>query len=244
MIDSTFVAKVAELSQVQEFVVDEKTFTSKQVYEVKPEPKKLVSIFSVVSLAGFAELVRQKLDVLKDSSVRYAIHVKDHLTVNLVSLDTDEHGRRQLLAGATPVPFEGFKFGAYLDHESFVIGVASKFSGTPDRDYVIDVASSITSGAARTSEDDGLQQTVAVQRGMKLKGNVAVRNRVELAPFRTFPEVGQPISPFLFRLKGDADNETPTLALFDADGGKWKLAAIQEIQKYIEKLNLGLPIVA
>jgi hypothetical protein len=35
----------------------------------------------------------------------------------------------------------------------------------------------------------------------------------------------------------------PRIALFAADGGKWKLEAINSIKKYFQDLELGVPII-
>ena len=47
-------------------------------------------------------------------------------------------------------------------------------------------------------------------------------NPVMLRPYRTFAEVEQPASQFVFRIDKNAE-----MALFSADGGKWHLNAIK-----------------
>ena len=55
-------------------------------------------------------------------------------------------------------------------------------------------------------------------------------NPVTLRPYRTFNEVEQPASQFIFRI-----NKMANLALFEADGGKWQLEAIGNIARYLAK---------
>ena len=55
-------------------------------------------------------------------------------------------------------------------------------------------------------------------------------NPVELAPYRTFPEVEQPISKFIFRMQ-----EGPRAALYEADGGAWRNKAILSIKEYLQE---------
>ena len=63
--------------------------------------------------------------------------------------------------------------------------------------------------------------------------DVVVPNPVTLAPYRTFLEVEQPASKFIFRIK-----EGGQLALFEADGGAWQHEAILNIKNYlIEQLK-------
>ena len=59
---------------------------------------------------------------------------------------------------------------------------------------------------------------------------------VNLAPFRTFAEVDQPISKFLFRMRREGNHVSA--ALFEADGGAWRLEAMKNIAEY---LGFNLP---
>jgi hypothetical protein len=76
--------------------------------------------------------------------------------------------------------------------------------------------------------DSGITQEVTVQRGAAFKESVEVKARVALKPFRTFRELDQPASDFIFRVKDGAQ-----LALFEADGGAWKISAIGLISEWL-----------
>ncbi|MDL2276354.1 hypothetical protein LJC02_01750, partial [Breznakia sp. OttesenSCG-928-G09] len=52
----------------------------------------------------------------------------------------------------------------------------------------------------------------------------------KVAPFRTFAEVEQPNSRFLLRVR-----EGGEMALFEADGGAWKLEAQNNVSTFIRK---------
>lgn len=67
---------------------------------------------------------------------------------------------------------------------------------------------------------------------------VDVPNQVKLQPFRTFAEVKQPESEFVFRLKKSGENIYA--GIFEADGGAWKLEAIKRIKGYLEKELSGM----
>ena len=54
---------------------------------------------------------------------------------------------------------------------------------------------------------------------------------VLLAPFRTFPEIDQVPSQFIFRMR---ENRGVEMALFEADGGAWEMETIQRIKIYLE----------
>ena len=101
-----------------------------------------------------------------------------------------------------------------------------------DRTYLLNIASRITGETVVQSEDNGAAQKVAVRQGPALKEQVDVRPVVLLAPFRTFSEVTQVVSPFLFRVK-QSGNEIPTMTLFEADGGAWQVDAIRNIAYFL-----------
>ena len=245
MIDKSFIEKVAELAEVQEFTSPDLDgnihhFTSKGLVEVQPKPPSLPEGVEVCTLSGFAALVEEKIDDLKTAD--FFIHVVDHRTVELVAADTDKYGRRLTLITAKPVEFEGFRFGQWITQEDFIIAVAARFAATDDKQYVLATASSLTTAATSVSEDDGFTQSATVKAGMKTAETIKLKGVVELAPFRTFPEVGQPISSFVFRAK-----QTPTgpnLMLVEADGGKWKIDAINEVRSALSKMALEPTIVA
>ena len=67
--------------------------------------------------------------------------------------------------------------------------------------------------------------------GVTTKAEVIVPNPVVLKPFRTFSEADQPESKFVFRLHKDDDGVTA--ALIEADGGAWKVQAMQNIAAYL-----------
>lgn len=82
--------------------------------------------------------------------------------------------------------------------------------------------------AVNTIGDDGVSQSVVAKMGVATVGNVKVPNPVLLKPYRTFVEVEQPESNFIFRMR-----KGPECALFEADGGAWKLEAIDNIKEYL-----------
>ena len=60
-------------------------------------------------------------------------------------------------------------------------------------------------------------------------------NPVRLRPYRTFAEIEQPESEYVFRIMDDGQG--PSFKLVEADGGLWKSAAMMKIKEYF---NLAL----
>lgn len=79
--------------------------------------------------------------------------------------------------------------------------------------------------------DDGVTQKATIRQGIASKTDAVVPNPVTLRPYRTFIEVTQPVSSFIFRVK---DLHGISCALFEADGGAWKNAAMENIKNYLE----------
>lgn len=63
-----------------------------------------------------------------------------------------------------------------------------------------------------------------------MKEGKGVKPIVKLKPYRTFSEVEQPESEFLVRL-----SDGGRVALYEADGGAWKLQARRNVADYLKE---------
>jgi hypothetical protein len=77
-----------------------------------------------------------------------------------------------------------------------------------------------------------------VKSGIASVAEMPLPNPIALQPFRTFIEIEQPESIFVVRA-----HKGPEFSLFLADGGLWKLKAIQSIKEYFRNNNVSLPVV-
>ena len=100
---------------------------------------------------------------------------------------------------------------------------------------LLKVAGNVKETSVKTVQDDGVSQVVAMSTGVASVEDVILPNRVKLKPYRTFVEVDQPESEFIFRVK-----EGITFKLIEADGGAWRLEAIKNIKEYLEKKLEGI----
>lgn len=217
-------------------------YSTKALFQVEAAAPKMTPQVKVCTLAGFADLIHANLEDLGEFD-GCLIHVQDEKTVTLKDRTSDEFGRRLTLVESQPVPFECFRFGQWVDQEAFVIAVSSLFADSEDKNYVLGTASSLTNDASTLSEDDGFSQKVNTKAGLRHKEATTLKPRVKLAPFRTFPELDQPVSEFVFRAKCDGEGR-PHLMLVEADGGRWKIDAIAKIKAAMEAFKLNIPIIA
>jgi hypothetical protein len=121
------------------------------------------------------------------------------------------------------IPFERFQ-----NVEAFNILLQSCFVPNDHRAALLSVVGNIQEQNVNTVGDDGTSQQVTAKTGIATVSNVVLPNPVDLKPFRTFVEIEQPQSQFIFRMQSG-----PTAALFEADGGAWKLDAIEAIKNYL-----------
>lgn len=84
-----------------------------------------------------------------------------------------------------------------------------------------------------------MTQKATVKTGIASKGEAIVPNPVILKPYRTFVEVDQPLSQFVFRMKQDKYDGIQC-ALFEADGGAWKIEAMKSIKEYLKEQLEGI----
>ena len=157
------------------------------------------------------------------------IHIESATCVALKDIANVGDGKRDCMVLATAeVP--KFQYGEFHDAESFNIALQSKFLDTEDKATILQVVGNLKEDAVRTMTDDGVSQVTAVRTGVATVADVKVPNPVSLRPFRTFIEVDQPESRFIFRMR-----EGGRCAIFEADGGAWKLEAKKNIYNYLKE---------
>lgn len=180
----------------------------------------------VSTLTGLVDYIKTNIDKLEGELL---IHVRSHEDVYLYSSLNYDRNREQFLAAEAILP-NNITYGRFLDTEQFNIMLQSSFVDKGDRKTLLTYTALTQDGPVRTIGDDGISQQVTVKTGVASLENAKVPNPVELAPYRTFPEVEQPTSKFIFRMK-----EGPSAALFEADGGAWRNEAIKNIKEYLVK---------
>lgn len=219
------IEKILDLKR-PEFVSDKskREYMLKGYTEVKPS---LPSGFATNSLDSIIDYINQNFDKNENG---FVIHVADHETVVLKSQAFGIWQQRKTFISAN-AQYPEFSFGRYYSQEDFIISMLTKFKATDGSDYCIAIASGIVEGEESTLIDDGMSQTVTMQRGIKAKVNEKVNPYVSMQPYRTFNEIEQPKSVFLLRLK-----EGARLAIFEADGGAWKKEAIENIVRYFDEM--------
>ena len=102
------------------------------------------------------------------------------------------------------------------------------------------LASNIVNTQEATFSDNGTTQQAVMKTGITTKDNVLVPNPVNLIPYRTFLEVEQPASDFVFRVS-EGRGGAPVFKLVAADGGVWKSQAVANVKAYLTEALKDIP---
>ncbi|MGL4571605.1 MAG: hypothetical protein ACRCVJ_11140 [Clostridium sp.] len=203
--------------------LDEGTFTKVDLTRVR---KPVAKALTVSTLTGLVDYIKNNVDKIESELL---IQVESHNRVKLYSpLDSDRN--RELFIEAEAILPDNIYYDRFIDTERFNIMLQSSFVDIGDKRALLQYTGLIQDEAVKSIGDDGVSQQVTVKTGVASVGQAVVPNPVNLAPFRTFPEVEQPLSKFIFRMK-----EGPSAAIYEADGGAWRNKAIDNIKSYLVK---------
>ena len=158
------------------------------------------------------------------------VHVVSPAKVLLYSGLTEERKRETLFEVNAQLP--QFAYGQEYGQEAFVVAMQACFDKNDDREAVTLMASNIVNTKAAEYSDDGVTQQAVIKSGIASKSTAFVPNPVVLIPYRTFTEVEQPASSFVFRISEGRDG-SPGFKLVEADGGAWKREAMQNVADYL-----------
>lgn len=164
------------------------------------------------------------------------IHIVSPTKVRLMSALDAERERETLFE--TDAEVSEFKFDQWYDQERFMIELQANFQETDDLKAVMKMAGNIDKKNGQSFSDDGVTQVATITVGVAAKADAMVPNPVELVPFRTFQEVEQPSSRFVFRI---GDKEVPAFKIVEAQGGIWKNIAVAGIKRYLVDALTDMP---
>lgn len=215
--------------------VDKKEYVTRPVFLPPEEPN--FPTLSASNLSSIVRLINLDWAILEpaigESPLMIQILSPTHIEVSTPALGREKSRNVLIRAKFEPPSKSGFSFGTFYDVEGFIIALQALFAKTTDRDSILALIGNLNSGVVKNFSDDGITQTVEARTGITRAKEASVPNPVFLAPFRTFTEIEQPQSPFVFRMKPGSDS--PMCALFEADGGNWREIATKTIADFFER---------
>ncbi len=230
---------IIELNEPRIVEVDDKKFATRKLTRAgEPDPQP--SPIGLHSLSGLVDYISANIDQLKRAEI--VIVVGDHKTVELQSRLIGFFQQRFSYASCQAFGCD-YRFGNYYGLEEFNIALQSMFVPDDTTTALLRLIGNIKDESVTNFSDDGVTQQITAKVGVTQVENVAVPNPVTLRPYRTFREVEQPASEFVFRMRKQ-DKGMPLCALIEADGGKWKLEAIEKVKKWLGKKIKDVAIIA
>jgi hypothetical protein len=210
--------------------IDGKNYSTEELHYIEPvfEDKPLIHAIAISTLTGLVDYIRNNVDLLNGSLI---VHVVSPTEVKVYSEIRKDAGRDQYIQCGAWTP--KITYGSFMDIENFNIMIQSCFLQNEHSAAILKVVGNIKEDNVQNTSDDGVSQKVTAKAGVSTVAEIQVPNPVILCPFRTFAEVDQPDSKFVFRMQSG-----PRAAIFEADGGIWRLYAMQNVKNYLaEKLD-------
>jgi hypothetical protein len=211
----------AEKTEVLE--INGRTYADKSLTRYDKQPK--ADRIKASTLTSLVDYIRQCNKEFPGSMV---IHIISPTRVCLMS-SLDKEREREVLFEINAETSE-FHFDQWYDQERMMIELQANFQKNDDLEVVLKAVGNIEKKNGQAFSDDGCSQVATMVTGIATKADVIVPNPVELIPYRTFQEVKQPASKFVFRI---GDKEVPGFKIVEAEGGIWKNEAISNIKTFL-----------
>lgn len=206
--------------------INGQTYSDKPLNRISYNPK--ADCIEMNSLSSLVDYIRSGFDSFGNSFV----HIVSPTKVKLYTALDAEREREHLVVVNAQLP--SFRFNEFIAHEEFCINLQSKFLDGPDRGLLLKFAGTVEAGTIAQYGDDGVTQKATIKQGVAGKQDALVPNPVSLAAYRTFIEVEQPVSQYIFRMKQGVAGSV-VCGLFEADGGAWQIEAKNAIKNYLEE---------
>ena len=222
--------KRAAEEEVQVLGINGETWTAYKgrLERVKPPHPEKPDVFKAFSLSGLVDFIKADVDgmYIATEQRRY-VRVVSPKRVEVLSPMIGPYHERFIEAECDAL-VPDIPFGRFQGVDEFQIMLQSRFEDSANRALVLQLSGSLRTEQENKIADDGVSQKVTIKRGVATADDVTVKNPVVLKPLRTFYEVAQPESPFILRF-----NENANAALFEGDGGAWKLRAVENIRAWL-----------
>lgn len=233
------VDKILSLAPIQTAEIDGQTYlkADQKIHRLRAPAQHPPAALTFATLGGLAEYVVANDDGLNLEEI--ILHVVDFNRVDLLGRLQPTNDNIRFCHAAAVCSRPAFRWGQWMAIEDFIIALQSDFAeveGEPDDvDGIIDMLGKVASEHVRTTEDDGFSQMLQVRTGLTTRANVKVENPVKVHPWRTFPEVKQPLTLAVLRFR-NIENQAPRVALFESGGESWRYAAIAAIREWLAEV--------
>ena len=206
---------------------------------LKPVMEPSVDCIAVNTLSGLVDFVN--VDPLPAGPL--LIHVVDNKTVRLISPHSTQFGqtKRFVQAEAHVAKLDEIT-KAYSEVEDFLVMLNTMFvKNLGDHAGVRECISALASNTELKVSDDGFSQSATFSKGIKRVGKDDLPNPVMLAPYATFPEITQPLRPFLLRLRQHGG--VIEVCLHSVEDATWVSTCTREIKEYMMSAQTTINVI-
>jgi hypothetical protein len=230
--------KILSLAGTKDQVINGRTYSNGPggIVPIKPPKAETLTINTLTGIVDFNATT---------SLQAVMVHVVDHKTVHLIDELYQEMwlARSVHLAAVHSSPV--FVFGNHYPLEDFMIALQAMFIQDENTAEILKIIGNLKDESVKSIADNGITQVVTAKVGITMAENVPLPNPVTLRPYRTFMEIEQPASTFVFRMhSGRGTGQPPTCALFESDGRMWSLTAIKSIKAWLTEKIPGIKIIS
>lgn len=203
---------------------------------VPPKPTQLPEPLTFNTLGALSGYLHANRD---DLVLEYlTVHVVSPTEVRLLGPLEGEDEKRATFARAVATDLVADFVNKDHQQAPFRVGVMTRFQDTEAQAALLALTVRLTEQQTLETTDDGRSQQVTAKKGVALAEQVNVPNPQHLVGFRTFREVEQVAVPYVLRVNNsgrrfDGDVPGPVLALHEADGGAWKLTAVERVVAWL-----------
>lgn len=217
---------IVGLREAKVLTIHDRQYSDKELYKIyEYETAKAIEMSTLTSLMDY---IQSEADRMAENML---IHVTAPDKVQLISeLNIDR--RRELLV-TVQANLPKIRFNEFISQEEFIIMMQANFVDASDRKLVTSFAGNVEDKTVANYGDDSVTQKATVRTGLASKEEYEVPNPVILNPYRTFQEIQQIPSEFVFRMRNN-ERVGVCCGLFEADGGAWRNRAVEAVAEYLK----------
>lgn len=220
-------------SEIKEIDGSKFHMTNSGINALKYPSEDSIRVFSLSQLVSFLHVYPKLSDEL-------LVNVVDYDTVSVVKKNKDRNLNTVLVATTCfEKVFEKFESNSRFSQEDFIVRLQSRFVRTSEVEALIALTSQISGGKTSETTDNGYAQIASTKAGVHLTSEATVKPIWKLNPFKTFPEIDPVEVPFILRLHQRGE-ELPQFALYEADGGRWKIETTKAIREWLKNQLIEL----
>lgn len=181
----------------------------------------------VNSLRGLVKMIRTLVNEKVPGINGPLIINVDVNNISVISAMEEDKKRHELISSTPLIP--DLNLGYNMSVEEMIILLSTAYIPTENTEKFINSISNLRIVEEVEFNDDGIGQTVVAKSGASVNKTYQVQPIVKLKPIRSYAEIEQVESKFLFRV-----NKNGSVCLREADGGQWKYEAQSKIVEYLE----------